>query len=115
MPSAVVAEPPVSEDDGQNIPVIVEPPVSDEDTRPRQPVTATPMSTSEPDVPAAIIPPDLDEEPEFLVDLSRFEPPREPSDTKPRPPVDADSLTEMAAEPAPESPAELQWSAHLFS
>ncbi len=102
-PSAVVAEPPVNEDDGQNIPAIVEPPISDEDTRPRHPVAA-PTAKSEPEVPAAIIPSDLDEEPEFLIDLSRFEPPRKPSDTKPRAPVEVppEPPVEASAEPTVE-------------
>ena len=94
VPSAVVAEPPVSEDDGQNIPVITEPPISDEDTRPRQPVTP------EPEVAEATSAPDQVEEPEFLIDLSRFEPPREPTDTKPRIPVEVPPETpdEVSAE-----------------
>ncbi len=99
LPSTLVAEPPVSEGDGQNIPVIVEPPVTDEDTRPRRPVVE-PLSTPEPEVPAAVIPSDLNEEPEFLADLSRFEPPREPSDTKPRLPVEVPAeLHPEATEP----------------
>ncbi len=99
--ASIAAEPPVHEGDGQSIHVIAEPPISDEDTRQRRAVEpATAIPELEADVPFADIPADLNEEPDFLVDLSRFEPPRHPSDTQPRRPVTPE------AEAEPVSPIE---------
>ena len=51
-------EPPISDDDGQSISIIDEPPIKQEDTRPRPAVTVPSLE--------AVIPPDLEGEPEFL-------------------------------------------------
>lgn len=82
---AVFDEPPVTDDDGQPLEVVVidEPPIAVDDTRPRPVITGL-----EGNVPESDIPPDVEGEPEFLADMSRFEPPRRILDTQPHPKVE---------------------------
>lgn len=94
-------EPPVTDDDGQPLEVVAfdEPPVAVDDTRPRPAVTGLDDSVS-----AADIPPDIEGEPEFLTDMSRFEPPRRVQDTQPHPKVEV-AAQEESIEPVVEAPS----------
>jgi hypothetical protein len=85
-------EPPVNDDDGQAFEAIAldEPPIAVDDTRPRPAVTGLVESVSESDVP-----PDIEGEPEFLADMSRFEPPRRVHDTQPHPKIEVDDQGEV--------------------
>lgn len=99
--SVVFDEPPVTDDDGQPLEVVAvdEPPVAVEDTRPRPAVTGLEDSVS-----ASDIPPDIEGEPEFLTDMSRFEPPRRVQDTQPHPKVEG-AAQEESIEPVVEAPS----------
>jgi hypothetical protein len=93
----IEAEPPITEDDGQQI-SIFEPPVTEEDTRQRRAVAVVEDEIS-------AVPDEIDAEPEFLdrmaeVDHSIFEPPRDPTDTQPGKPV----AVPTAEPPAPVEP-----------
>jgi hypothetical protein len=89
-------EPPVSEGDGQALQAfeIDEPPVAVDDTRPRPAVTGL-----ETDVPPMAIPADVEGEPEFLADMSRFAPPRDTAPKIVTSPVSADADQEPDVQP----------------